>query len=457
MQKNNIDFGKENIPELFRKIFIPTLLGMLATALIIVIDGIFVGRGIGSNGLAAVNIAAPFFMIFAGLGLMFGIGASVVVSIHLSKSNIKAANINFTQSMAVSVTSMIFLTILLLVFNRQLAYLFGSSDKLLPLVLEYMNWFIPFSVFGMITVIGLFFIRLDGSPKYAMYCNIIPAVLNVILDYMFIFPFGWGLKGAAIASGISMTIGGTMVLIYLFFLSKTLHFYKLKASRKSLLLMARNIGYMMKLGGSALLGEVSIAFMMVTGNYVFINLLGEDGVAAFSIACYCFPILFMVGNAIAQSAQPIISFNHGAGDRQRVSQARGLSIKTALILGLGISLMFIFLSDSVVALFLKPSFNAYHIAVQGIPYFGVGFLFFIFNIVSVGYFQSIENHRRATAYTLLRGYLLMYICFTILPDFLGTMGAWLAVPCAEFLTTILVVIYFVKSNKRKRRLSWTLK
>lgn len=449
MQKDNIDFGKEDIPKLFRRIFIPTLLGMLATAMIVVIDGIFVGRGIGSNGLAAVNIAAPLFMIFAGLGLMFGIGASVVVSIHLSKGNTKAANINFTQSIVVAVAFMTFLTVLLLIFNQQLAYLFGSSDMLLPLVLEYMNWIIPFSVFGMITVLGLFFIRLDGSPKYAMYCSIIPAILNIILNYLFIIRFGWGLKGAAIASGISTAVGGIMVLVYLFFISKTLHFYKLKASRKSLVLMVRNIGYMVKLGGSALLGEVSIAFMMITGNYVFINLFGEDGVAAFSIVCYCFPILFMVGNAIAQSAQPIISFNHGAGDKQRVSHAAKLSIKIALILGLGISLMFIFLSDYIVTLFLNPSFNAYHIAVQGIPYFGVGFLFFIFNIVSVGYFQSVERFKHATVYTILRGYLFMFICFIVVPEFWGTIGAWLAVPCAEFLTTILIVVYFVNRNRKK--------
>lgn len=451
MLKDSIDFGKENIPILFKKMLIPTILGMLSTALIVVIDGIFVGRGIGSNGLAAVNIAVPLFMLFTGLGLMFGIGASVVVSIHLSKNKFKAANINFTQSLIVSVVLMLIVTVLLLVFNKQIAYLFGASEMLLPLALEYMNWIVPFSVFNMLAVIGLFFIRIDGSPKYAMYCSVIPAILNVILDYLFIFLLGWGLKGAAFASGLSMAVGGIMVLAYLFFTPKVLHFYRIKISRKSLQFTARNIGYMLMLGSPAFIAETSLAFMIATGNNVFIGLLGEDGVAAFSIACYFFPMLFMMGNAIAQSAQPIISFNHGAGHIQRVLHAAKLSVKTAIAFGLIITLFFVFFSKYVVALFLDSSSSSYHIAVHGIPYFSLASLFFIFNIVIAGYFQSIEKHKSATVIIILRGYLFMFISFIFIPRMFGITGAWLAVPVAEILTTVLIVVYFV-SNKRKKEL-----
>lgn len=448
-QRDNIDFGKENVPALFRKMFIPTLLGMLSTSLIVVIDGIFIGHGVGSNGLAAVNIAAPLFMLFTGMGLMFGIGASVIVSIHLSKNKYKAANINFTQSLTVSAALMLIVTILLLVFNKQIAYLFGASDLLLPLALEYINWIVPFSVFSMITVIGLFFIRLDGSPKYAMYCNVIPAILNVILDYIFIFPLGWGLKGAAFASGLSMSVGGIMVLAYLFFTPKNLHFYKPKISGVSLRLAARNTGYIIKLGFPSFIAETSLAFMVATGNNVFIGLLGEDGVAAFSIACYLFPMLFMMGNAIAESVQPIISFNHGAGYKQRASHAARLSVKTAVAFGLGITLFFIFFSQYVVALFLDSSLNAFKIAVHGIPYFSLASLFFILNIVIAGYFQSIEKHKPATVIIVLRGYLFMFISFMSMPKLWGNTGAWLAVPVAEFLTAVLIIIYFMNINQKK--------
>ena len=135
----------------------------------------------------------------------------------------------------------------------------------------------------------MFFIRLDGSPNYAMMCNAIAAVTNILLDYIFIFRFGWGLMGAAFATSLGTTIGGLMTVGYLLRRSHTLHLQRIKLSRKSMQLTARNIGYMVKLGSSAFVTELSIAFMMFLGNYVFISHLGEDGVAAFSIACYFFP------------------------------------------------------------------------------------------------------------------------------------------------------------------------
>lgn len=176
---------------------------------------------------------------------------------------------------------------LVMLFNKQTAYMLGSSDQLLPLVLEYMNWIVPFSIFSMLANIGMFMIRLDGSPKFAMLCNVVPALINVVLDYVFVFPMQMGLTGAALATALAEVAGGLMVLVYLFGFSKTLHLYKLKMSMKSLRLTCRNTGYMIQLGASAMLGELAIACMMLVGNYAFIRMLKEDGVAAYSVACYC--------------------------------------------------------------------------------------------------------------------------------------------------------------------------
>lgn len=139
------DFGKDYIPVFFCKLLFPTLIGMAATALIVVIGNMFVvGHGMGSEGLAAVNIAAPLLMIFTGLGLMFGIGASVVVSIHLAKNDKEAACVSFTRSILFSTALMIGISVFLFVFTRPMAYLLEALDKLLPLVLPYMYWIIPF-------------------------------------------------------------------------------------------------------------------------------------------------------------------------------------------------------------------------------------------------------------------------------------------------------------------------
>ena len=450
MQRDSINFATMGIPKMFGKLLIPTLLGMLSTATLIIAEGIFVGHGVGSDGLAAINIACPLFTITAGIGLMFGIGASIVASIHLSQNKIKAAQINITQAFIVSSILMLLISAVIAFFREDVAYLFGSSEHLLPLVMEYLVWMAPFLVFCMIMNLGLFVIRLDGSPIYAMCCSVIPAVINFIMCWLFVMKLDWGVKGAAMATAVGVTVGGFMVITYVVFFSRKLHLYRLKISRKSLILTGRNIGYMMKLGSSAFLGEMAISVMVLMGNYAFIKTLGDDGVAAFGVACYCFPLIYMFGNAIAQSAQPIISYNYGAGHWTRVRKTTTISLGTAIICGLGAMAATIIFCKPLVSAFLDPTCKAYLIATQGMPYFAVGYVFFAFNMASVGYYQSIEKAKRANIYTLLRGFIFLVICFLVFPQLLNIKGIWLAVPFAEMLTSVVIVCRYFCDRRINR-------
>lgn len=184
--KDSIDFATMNVTTLFRKLLVPTLLGMIFSAVFIITDGIFVGKGIGSDALAAVNITAPLFLINTGVALMFGIGASVVASIHLSQGKVKVARINITQAVVVSSLLLLGYAGVIMLEVEQVAHWLGSSERLLPLAVEYMRWFVPFLPFSALLSSGLFFVRLDGSPNYAMTCNIVAAVINMALDYIFI-------------------------------------------------------------------------------------------------------------------------------------------------------------------------------------------------------------------------------------------------------------------------------
>ena len=347
-------------------------------------------------------VLVQFFMLATGIGLMFGVGVSVVASIHLSRGRVKAANINITQAYSVSLFFTLIASALGLVFDRELAFLFGSSERLLPYVLEYLHRVLPFMAFYMLLQVGMFVIRLDGSPRFAMWCNAIPALVNLVLDYIFIVPLDWGIAGAAWAFDSGVVIGSLMIIIYTTKCSYTLRLYRIKLSRTSIRLTRRNIGYMLNIGTPAMLNEVAIACMMLIGNYVFIHYLGEDGVAAFSVACYCFPLVFMINNAIAQSAQPIISYNYGTGDFRRVRYTFRLALYTAVTCGLLAAFAVWFSIEPLIALFLEPGCNAYHIAVSGMAYFATGFLFFALNIVCIGYLQSIERARPAQLFTLLR-------------------------------------------------------
>ena len=448
--KDSIDFGSMNISTLFRKLLIPTVLGMVFSALFVITDGIFVGKGIGSDALAAVNITAPLFMIAAGIGLMFGVGASVVASIHLSQGKRKVASINITQAIAFSALLILILSALCLYFIEPLARLLGSSDRLLPLAVEYMAWYIPFLVFYEVLNIGMFCIRLDGSPTYAMMCNAVAAILNIILDYIFIFELGWGIMGAAFATSLGTVVGGLMTLIYLLRFSRTLHLCRIKLSSKSLLLTLRNIGYMIKLGSSAFISEASIACMMFLGNYVFIRHLGEDGVAAFSIACYFFPIIFMVYNAIAQSAQPIISYNYGARNVGRVKAAFRLLLKTSVLYAValwGLVMIFpqlfaaMFTSDAELMEFTKTALRIYMASM---------FLFGI-QMACQMTFNSLGRAKESIIVAVMRKFILLIPLIYIMPAVWSsnqTMAVYLAEPIADALAVTFTAVLFAFQFKK---------
>lgn len=444
--RDSLDFGTMNIPKLYGKIFFPTLIGMVAAVSGTIIDGIFVGQGLGRDAIASVNIIIPLFMLVTGISLMFGVGSSVVASMHLSQNKVKAANINITQAFSVASVLMIVLSAILMIFNKSVAEFMGSTQLLLPLTTTYLLYIAPGFVFLLISSIGLFIIRLDGSPKYAMFCSLVPALINIVLDYLFIFVFKGGIRGAALATTLGAVVGGIMALVYIIGYSHKLKFYRLKLSAKSMWLTARNIGYQIKLGSSAMVSELGVGIMMATGNVVFVRMLGEDGIAAFSVACYCYPIVFMINTAVAMSAQPIISYNYGSHNVTRVKKACKLMISTGFICGLLASLAFIMYSSEISSLFLIVGSQAHNIAMTGLPLFAIGFVFFALNITIIGYSQSTEKAKAANWYSALRGIVLPVAYFIILPNILGVKGIWLSVPIADMTVFVIMVSVFIKTR-----------
>ena len=446
--KDDIDFGRVRISKLFRKIFIPTLLGMVSWSLLTVIDGIFVGWGAGSNGIAAINICYPIFLVLSGFALMMGSGASVVSSIHLSQKNAKAARINVTQAIAFSTVLVLLAMLAVLLLPESIATMLGASETLMPLVRDYMVYLIPSAPFMVWSIIGLFVIRLDGAPKYAMWCNVVPAVMNMLLDWVFIFPLGMGVKGAALASSISTVIGGVMAFFYLLCRAHTLRLCRLKISLTSMWLSIRNVRYQCKIGFSALLGEMTMALLLFAGNMVFMKHLGDAGVGAYGVACYYTPFVFMFGNSIAQSAQPIVSYNFGLGRWDRVRNAISISLRTAVLSSVLSIVAFVFFPQYLVHLFISPDDPAAAIAIAGFPYFATGFLFFILNLVAIGFFQSIEKVLPAILFALLRGVVFLFPAFHLLPGLIGENGMWLALPLSETATFAVVAIYFAVNHNK---------
>lgn len=443
LDRDKLDFGNGKIGALFRALFFPTLIGMIFNSILTLVDGMFVGHGVGANGIAAVNIVAPLFLLTTGFGLMLGIGASVVASIRLSENNVKAARIIMTQAYIAGAVFVGILVSVVLIWPKETVYMLGCSPGLERNAINYMVSLAPGMIFLLGECIGIMLIRLDGSPKYAMWSQLIPASINIILDYVMIFPMGMGVKGAALATSISCGIGGLIIIAYFVWYSDKLRFYRLKLSVTSLLLMLRNVGYIAKIGFATFLTEGAMSVMMFMGNFAFMKLQGENGVAAYSIACYLFPVVFSIANAIAQSAQPIISFNYGVHKQTRISRTLHIALYTAVLCGIIVTIGLWLGANPIVGAFLSPDEAAYTLAVNGLPIFASCAIFFAVNITFIGYYQSIEAAWRSILYTMLRGIIFIVPAFLILPSLLGESGLWLAIPIAELLTLIIIISHYL--------------
>lgn len=449
MDRDKLDFGNGKIKSLFLAMFFPTLVGMVFNSVLNICDGMFVGHGVGSNALAAINIVAPLFLVCTGVGLMFGIGASVIGGIRLAEGNVKAARIIMTQAYIAG--AVIFGAVILtsFLFTRQVLYALGCSEVLEQYATDYLLWLLPGLVFFYLQCAGMMLIRLDGSPKYAMSVQVVAAILNIFLDWYMVYPLNWGIKGASIATSLSCIVGGLMVLAYFIFFSKTLKFYKLKWSMKSLRLSLRNVGYMAKIGLATIIAELAMGVTIVAGNFTFLKYLGEAGVAAYSVGCYLFPLIFSISNAVAQSSQPIISYNYGAGNMERVRQTLRMAIVTACACGIAITAGMWVSSPALAGIFLDSGEKSYMLARQGLPLLGFCALFFALNITFIGYYQSCEKATRSIIYMLLRGAIFLVPGFFLLPKLLGTAGLWLAIPVAELTTLLVIALIYLWQHRRQ--------
>lgn len=435
---------KDNVHKLYFKYFFPTIGGALSTSIYILFDTIFIGQGVGPEGLAALNIALPIYSIYFGTGLLVGVGGSTLFSIERGRGREERANKIFTLSMALGGTIAIVYTLISFVFLKQIAFAFGATTEILPLVKEYMIVVaigtIPFVMGSVISP----FIRADKAPKRVMVAVIFSGFLNILLDYIFVFPLKMGMKGAAIATVISYTVSFLIMASHFLSKNNTLSFSKSYYNSKY-------IKRIFKCGAPSLLVEISSGFVILIFNHQILRILGEDGVTAYSIISNTAIIVVALFNGVCQTIQPLISTNYGAGEEKRTREFKSIAIKTALIIGT-IACVFCFLfPDTITNVFVKPTNRVLIIAREAIRYYVFAFIILGINMVLGAYFQAIELGREAFILVLLRGLLLVSVLVYILPKFLDIRGVWLSVPIAEALTLIVALILnnFNKSYLKK--------
>ncbi|PWI25440.1 MATE family efflux transporter [Kurthia sibirica] len=431
---------KTNPRKLFISYLIPSLLGMLLMASNILVDGIFVSHGVGEDALAGINIATPIFSILLAVSLWIGMGGATLFSIALGEGKKKEAQSIFTRSVILTSIIVGVFIIIGLWKLKEIAYLFGASAITYPYVRDYLFVILLFGFVYVLENIISIFIRNDGNPKLAMTGLGITAILNIILNYFFIFVWQWGVTGAAYATALSTVVGLAVLLLHFKRPNSHLKWAKPDFHVKSMLSI-------LQIGLPSYVVEMSFALTVVAYNITFLFFAGTIGVTSYAIINYLHAVFLMIFIAVGASLQPIVSYHFGAKLYDRLRIFLKLGILTAIGIGVMLFIVGLFGKSLILMLFGIQDEAVINYTTKGITLFFVGYLFLGFNLVIAEYFQAIKRIRFSTWIVLTRSILLFMPLLYVLPKFGNSELIWLAFPIAEGLTAMGLIILIIKNPR----------
>ena len=419
--------------KLFMRYLIPSLLGMMLMAINILVDGLFVSHGVGEAALAGVNIASPIYSVILSVSLWVGMGGATLYSIAVGQQNPRRAQEIFTHALILAVVTTESIIGLCLVFEQQLAYLFGATDAIVFYVVDFLHIILIFGLVFVLENILSIFIRNDGNPNLAMLGLVVTSVVNIILNYIFIFIFQWGVRGSAYATVIGTFIGIIVLLTHFLTPEKHLRLVRTKLDLPML-------GNIFVIGFPSFIVEGTFAVMIIAFNITFSRYTGETGLVAYSVVNYMHAVLIMLFIGVGVAVQPITSYYHGAKLYQRMGQIVNIGLRTGLGLGVTLFVFGLVGKGLIIDMFgiAEPPIIEY--ASIGIVYFFAGYIFLGINSVLVQFYQSIEKTRIATWITLCRSLILFIPLLWIMPHLFGVNAIWLVFPVAEGLTVLIIYL-----------------
>ncbi len=427
----------------FMRYAVPSVIGMMVSALYIVVDGIFVGRGVGAGALASVNVAVPVTTLMMAITMMMTMGGAAVMSIKFGENKYEEGNNIFLQSLVLIVIVTGVVSLIGVLFPVELAIMLGASDELLKGTAEYLRYYLIFGL-GFSGSLSLSaFVRNDGNPNLAMISLIVGAGTNIALDYTFIFIFKFGIVGAAVASGLGQL--SSVFLLLTHFLNKKgqlkLYIPKLKLNELKRIVRA---------GTPEFIVQVSLAISIFAFNLVIIERIGEVGVAGFSIIGYITTVLLALFIGVSQGAQPLLSYYSGKGDFEKVDKVFKMGLKTNFIASLVIYILILVFGEKIISIFngdealIKLTYDA-------IIIYGFSFVIASINIVSVTYYQATENSKIANLISICRGMVFTIGALVVLPLLIGDIGIWFSIILGE-LCTLILIIYLTDVKKAEGKI-----
>jgi len=433
--------GEEKIGKLLLKFSIPAMIGMLVNGLYNIVDRIFVGRGVGSLALSGIAISFPITLAIMAFGMLIGLGATAVISIRLGQQKREEAERIVGNAFVLLLGISLTITLLGYLFMDPLLVSLGASSDVLPYARQYISVLLGGAVFQSIGFGMNNFIRAEGNPKIAMYTMILGAVLNTILNPIFIFGMHIGVAGSALATVISQFITAVWVMYY-FLGDRALLKLRLRNFRLEWLLVKD----MLTIGLSPFSMQLVGSFVTVFLNKSLAIYGGDLSIAAMGVITSIAMLIFMPIFGIGQGAQPILGYNYGARNYNRVTKTLKLSLIGATgVMSLGFLIVELF-PIALMSLFSTDP-ELIHIGANGMRIYLLMLPLIGFQVTAVGYFQATGKPRKSLFLSLSRQLVFLVPMIWILPRLFGLMGVWLSSPVSDLASAVLTALWLLKDLK----------
>ena len=419
------------------------VISMIGFSAFILADTFFIANGIGKDGLVSLNLVIPAYTVVYAMSLLLGTGVGTVYSIYRGEKKPKRGNEVFTQMMILGVFIGLLFTIIGLLFPDEIVMLLGAEGHLVEMSRDYTYTVFNFSMAFMVNSILVSMVRNDGHPRLAMIAMMTGSLSNILLDYIFIYPLGMGMFGAALATGIAPIL--SILVMMPFFLKKKHHFRFVKTRLRPL-----EIRKVVSIGIPTFITELSSGLVILLFNLVILHYIGEIGVAAYGIIANLALILIAIFSGVGQGIQPIISFNHGQKNQENVRRTLNLGILFSAALALFLYGIFIGNADGIIRAFnSENNLELHRLAKEGMRIYFTSFLFAGINITIISYFSAKAKPRPSFIVSLLRGILLIPPVLLFLAGAMGITGVWITIPLVELLTLLisLTLLYMERRNK----------
>lgn len=424
------------------KFVAPSAVMMMFTSIYGVVDGLFVSNYVGKVPFAAINLVMPFIMILGGIGFMIGTGGSALVSKTLGEGDRKKANRYFTMMIYLSLICGAAASVIGFVFIRPISYLLGATDAMIGDCVEYGRMIFLFTTAFMMQNVFQSFLVTAEKPRLGLLATVGAGVTNMALDAWFIAGLGWGVKGAALATGISQTVGGILPLIYFLRPNSSL----LKITRTKL--EGRPVFLAVTNGSSELMSNISASVVSMIYNFQLMKFAGEDGVAAYGVLMYVQFVFIALFIGYAIGSAPIIGYHYGAINHSELKNMLKKSIIIMSISGVIMTLLAQALALPIAKVFVGYDEGLFDMTVHAFRVFSFSFILAGINIFASSFFTALNNGAVSAAISFLRTLIFQSTAVIVLPMIWELDGIWLSITVAEVFALIISVTFLAAKKKK---------